>query len=119
MKGLLYDAPWLTASSPIVIHAHGGPAITMPALRSNAADSTRYPLRHLLLAGYKVFEPLFRGTLGFGNDFAIANFQRQGNPETGDLGDILQVSVQQGGMWRSNCLQQDGMWRRNCYSMLT
>ena len=42
--------------------------------------------RHLLKAGYRVFNPAFRGSLGFGDAFLGANIRCQG--ET-DLEDIL------------------------------
>ena len=76
------------ADAALLIHAHGGPAVGFVERRSIAADNTRYPYRwgsiyfpttpveliglrrYLLKAGYRVFLPLFRGTLGFGDKFA-------------------------------------------------
>jgi hypothetical protein len=66
-------------------HAHR-PAGYFPHLKSSGAAFTRYPYRYLLFAGYKVLMPLFRGTLGFGNDFASANIKQQG---LADLDDIV------------------------------
>ena len=60
----------------------------MAKLRSAAANTTRYPFRHLLKAGYRVFQPFFRGGLGFGDEFAQANISSQGQLDS-DLGDIL------------------------------
>mmetsp|Transcript_121404 Transcript_121404/g.377835 ORF Transcript_121404/g.377835 Transcript_121404/m.377835 type:complete len:291 (+) Transcript_121404:1613-2485(+) len=53
-----------------------------------AADATRYPYRQFLVAGYRVFMPLFRGTLGFGDRWSQGNIGSQGSLK-GDLGDIL------------------------------
>ena len=58
-------------------------------LPSPIAHHTRYPYRHLLKAGYKVFMPCYRGTLGYGDAWAQGNIKKQGFIEGGDLGDIL------------------------------
>ena len=75
--GALYSKAGTAASATVLVHAHGGPAGAFPCDRSAAADATRYPYRHVLMAGYRVFLPLFRGTLGFGDEFAIANYRCQ------------------------------------------
>eukprot|EP00040_Diaphanoeca_grandis_P021723 m.115942 g.115942 ORF g.115942 m.115942 type:complete len:686 (-) comp28468_c0_seq1:64-2121(-) len=90
MTGAVYQKKGLDASASLLVHVHGGPAIAWPCDRSAATNSTRYPYRNLLLSGYRVFSPHYRGTLGFGNKFAIANFQCQGDAEKGDLADILE-----------------------------
>jgi hypothetical protein len=72
----------------LIVHAHGGPAVATAKLRSAAANTTRYPFRHLLKAGYRVFQPFFRGGLGFGDEFSQANIGSQGSTDS-DLGDIL------------------------------
>ena len=73
------------ASTPLLVHAHGGPAISMPLRRSDATNATRYPYRHYLAAGFNVFTPCFRGTLGFGDGFAQANIGGQGISDLDDL----------------------------------
>merc|ERR1719237_399132 len=59
----------------------------MCSMRS-ACDHTRYPFRHYLMTGYRVFQPMFRGTLGFGDAWAQGNIGQQGSLQ-GDLGDVL------------------------------
>ena len=85
VEGFLYfhqplgdtDAPPQHKDAPLVVHAHGGPAIAKPLVRADAAGATRYPFRHLLAAGYRVLMPNFRGTLGYGDEFASANIGQQ------------------------------------------
>ena len=88
ITGLLCERAGLRADAPLLVHAHGGPAVGFGEERSIAANNTRYPYRHLLFAGYRVFMPLFRGTLGFGDRFSQANIGCQGELDS-DLGDIL------------------------------
>eukprot|EP00124_Ichthyophonus_hoferi_P005081 Ihof_evm1s662 gene=Ihof_evmTU1s662 len=78
VSGLLCSLTTTLPSSTLLVHVHGGPAVAFAEDRSVAADSTRYPYRHLLAAGYRVFQPFYRGTLGFGDDFAQGNICRQG-----------------------------------------
>ena len=54
---------------PLLVHAHGGPAVSFLNHRRACTDNVRYPYRHLLKAGYRVFCPLFRGTMGFGGQW--------------------------------------------------
>ena len=92
LSGLVYALRGCPPDAGLVVHVHGGPAITVIADRAAGANSTRYPYRHLLKAGYRVFCPLYRGTLGFGDAFAGANVNKQGLLDGhggGDLGDIL------------------------------
>ncbi|CAE8616155.1 unnamed protein product [Polarella glacialis] len=74
--------------APLLVHAHGGPAVGVVCSQRMAADHVRYPYRHLLMAGYRVLQPLFRGSLGFGDQWSSGNIGSQGNLK-GDLGDIL------------------------------
>jgi len=74
--------------APLIVLAHGGPAAGFVHSTSLAADHTRYPIRHVLQAGFRVFMPMFRGTLGFGDAWAQANIGSQGALDS-DLGDIL------------------------------
>lgn len=83
--GYLYSTKSTPNTAPLIVWAHGGPAIAIPAKYSDAADMTRYPLRHLLKAGYFVFQPLYRGTLGFGDNFAGANIGSQGEDDLADI----------------------------------
>eukprot|EP00049_Salpingoeca_infusionum_P009925 m.168781 g.168781 ORF g.168781 m.168781 type:complete len:650 (-) comp14483_c2_seq1:53-2002(-) len=76
------------SNAPLLVHAHGGPAVGFASRRSLATNNVRYTYRQMLQAGYRVIMPLFRGTLGYGNDFAQANIGCQGQ-ESSDLGDIL------------------------------
>jgi dienelactone hydrolase len=85
LHGMLCRAKGTSRSASVLVHAHGGPAISVPRLRSMVA-SRRYHYAPLLAAGYQVFVPCFRGTLGFGDAFARANVNTQGRL---DLEDIL------------------------------
>eukprot|EP00123_Amoebidium_parasiticum_P005060 comp16305_c0_seq2/m.14081 comp16305_c0_seq2/g.14081 ORF comp16305_c0_seq2/g.14081 comp16305_c0_seq2/m.14081 type:complete len:504 (-) comp16305_c0_seq2:810-2321(-) len=89
ITGLLCSLRDTPPTSTLLVHVHGGPAVAFAEDRSISANSTRYPYRHLLGAGYRILQPMYRGTLGFGDVFAQANIRRQGFLESGDLGDIL------------------------------
>ncbi|CAK0843000.1 unnamed protein product [Prorocentrum cordatum] len=80
--------PPLPPNAPLLVHVHGGPAIGVVCSQRMAADAWRYPYRHFLVAGFRVLQPLFRGTLGFGDAWAQANIGGQGSLD-GDLGDVL------------------------------
>eukprot|EP00494_Astrolonche_serrata_P024087 UN24345 len=55
----------------VLVHVHGGPCVEWPCLRSDSCNITSgYPYKHLLNAGYIIFVPVYRGTLGFGDEFA-------------------------------------------------
>ncbi|MCH2663279.1 prolyl oligopeptidase family serine peptidase, partial [bacterium] len=64
-----------------LIRVHGGPAGDVEATRDGAIRHA-----HLLRSGYRILEPAFRGSLGFGDDFLGANIGCQG---TKDLDDIV------------------------------
>ena len=81
LHGVVYEATGTPGDAPLLVKAHGGPAGTVAALRSEAV---RY--QYLLRAGYRVFNPAFRGSLGFGDAFARGNIGCQGEA---DLDDIL------------------------------
>jgi len=81
IEGVLYERTGTRKSAPLLISAHGGPAGTVQAVRSSAAR-----LLPLLRAGYRVLNPAFRGSKGFGDTFLQANIGRQGE---GDLDDVL------------------------------
>lgn len=80
IEGVLYEADDTPRPAPLLVSAHGGPAAPVENVRSEAA---RY--RHLLRAGYRVFRPAFRGSLGFGDDFARGNIGCQGRADLHDI----------------------------------
>jgi dipeptidyl aminopeptidase/acylaminoacyl peptidase len=80
VAGVLYESDHTQGTVPILVNAHGGPAATVENSRS---DAVRY--RHLLRAGYRIFRPAFRGSLGFGDDFAQGNIGRQGHDDLADI----------------------------------
>jgi dipeptidyl aminopeptidase/acylaminoacyl peptidase len=67
---------------PLVTHVHGGPT---NAVRCEFFYHQRWP-RVLADAGFAVFLPNFRGSTGFGLEFAEANVGDKGGA---DLGDVL------------------------------
>jgi dipeptidyl aminopeptidase/acylaminoacyl peptidase len=80
LEGMLYEAKGTEDRAPLLVLAHGGPAGTVEARRSTAVRH-----RHLLRAGYRVFEPAFRGSLGFGDAFAGGNIACQGEDDLEDI----------------------------------
>ena len=80
VSGVLYEADNTRGVAPLLVNAHGGPAAPVENFRS---DAVRY--RHLLRAGYRVFRPAFRGSLGFGDDFAQGNIGCQGDDDLADI----------------------------------
>lgn len=80
VEGVLYESEKTRGVAPLLINAHGGPAAPVEYLRS---DAVRY--RHLLRAGYRVFRPAFRGSLGFGDEFAQGNIGCQGQEDLADI----------------------------------
>jgi dienelactone hydrolase len=86
IEGALYwDERSVTAGAPLIVWAHGGPAITEPLFCSLGVRAARYMVAHLLRAGYVIFYPHYRGTLGYGDAFALANFQSQGVADAADI----------------------------------
>ena len=81
IEGVLYELEGMRKNAPLLVNAHGGPAAPVENIRSEAVRH-----RHLLRAGYRVFRPSFRGSLGFGDAFAQGNIGCQGQD---DLHDIL------------------------------
>jgi len=80
IAGVLYESENTRGIGPLLVNAHGGPAAPVENLRS---DAVRH--RHLLRAGYRVFRPAFRGSLGFGDDFAQGNIGCQGKDDLADI----------------------------------
>ena len=91
IEGVLYERIDTPDGAPVLVRAHGGPAGDVEAVRSEA---TKY--RHLLRAGYRVFEPAFRGSTGFGDDFLSANIGCQGDKDLDDLLTGMDRLVQMG-----------------------
>jgi len=86
--GYVFELKDLPAYAPLICHVHGGPCIPWPLLKSNGANVTGYPYRAMLFAGFRIYVPIYRGSNGFGDDFAQANISKQGFLDN-DLGDIL------------------------------
>lgn len=70
-----------SAPAPLVVQVHGGP-------KGHAMNILRSYYQHPVWAaeGYAVFQPNFRGSAGYGNDFAVANRRDLGG---GDFRDIM------------------------------
>ena len=97
------------ATKGLLVHVHGGPAIALTADLSAAIGHTRYPYRHLLAAGFAVLTPAFRGTLGFGDDFAAANVGQQGKADLQDVMDGIQ-HVRDEKLLEENALSKVGIF---------
>lgn len=80
IEGVVYERMDTPEGAPVLVRAHGGPAGGVEATRGEAVRH-----RHLLRAGYRVFEPAFRGSTGFGDDFLAANIGCQGEKDLDDL----------------------------------
>lgn len=89
--GGLYYSSAFSGERVLLVWLHGGPTRSWPILRGNfsADDRMGEPnFTGLLRAGYLLFVPLYRGTLGFGDDWSMATIGSQGCRD-GDLGDVL------------------------------
>lgn len=80
IRGVVYEANNTPDGAPLIVRAHGGPAGDVVASRYAAIRH-----RYLLRAGYRILEPAFRGSLGFGNDFLGANIACQGVKDLDDI----------------------------------
>ncbi|MEE2752341.1 MAG: prolyl oligopeptidase family serine peptidase [Candidatus Latescibacterota bacterium] len=80
IQGVIYEARETPDAAPMLVRAHGGPAGDVEA---DVGGAVRH--RHLIRAGYRVFEPAFRGSLGFGDDFLGANIGCQGVKDLDDI----------------------------------
>lgn len=83
-----YSSRAPSSDRTLLVWVHGGPTCSWPVLRRKALNIDEFNYLALLRAGYLVFVPLYRGTLGFGDKWAMATCGHQGSLE-GDLGDIL------------------------------
>ena len=91
IEGVLYEADGVAGRAPVLVSVHGGPASSVENVRSEAV---RY--RHLLRAGYRVFRPAFRGSLGFGDDFAQGNIGCQGQADLEDIVSGVDFLIEEG-----------------------
>ena len=80
ITGVVHEHRGLADGAPLIVRAHGGPAGEVEATRSSAIRH-----RHLIRGGYRIFEPAFRGSLGFGDDFLGANIGCQGEADLDDI----------------------------------
>ncbi|MBT5960216.1 MAG: S9 family peptidase [Gemmatimonadetes bacterium] len=80
IEGVVWETTQTEPHAPLLVRAHGGPAGDVVAVRS-----TGVAYRHLLGAGYRLFLPAFRGSLGFGDDFLGANIRCQGIDDLDDI----------------------------------
>jgi len=97
VSGALYTSTKCTVAAGgkfkprLLVWCHGGPTKSWPILRGNFSNSERNQelnFTGLVRAGYQVFVPLYRGTLGFGDEWSMGSIGSQGSRD-GDLGDIL------------------------------
>jgi dipeptidyl aminopeptidase/acylaminoacyl peptidase len=74
---------------PLVLMPHGGP---------EARDSLEFDpwVQYLAARGYAVFQPNFRGSGGFGRQFAQSGYGEWGRKMQDDLGDGVQTLADQG-----------------------
>lgn len=91
IRGVLYEAHDTPNGAPLIIRAHGGPAGEVQISR---AEAVRH--RYLLRAGYRILEPAFRGSLGFGDDFLGANIGCQGVKDLDDITTGIDTLVEMG-----------------------
>ncbi|MBT3604703.1 MAG: S9 family peptidase [Candidatus Latescibacteria bacterium] len=91
ISGVLYESDNTSGVAPLLVSAHGGPASSVENFRS---DAVRY--RHFLRAGYRVFRPAFRGSLGFGDEFAQGNIACQGEDDLADIVTGIDLLVAEG-----------------------
>ena len=80
VEGAVFETTDSSPRTPLLVVAHGGPAAPVEAVKGQAV---RY--RHFLRAGYRVFVPAYRGSLGFGDSFAGANIGCQGEADLDDI----------------------------------
>jgi dipeptidyl aminopeptidase/acylaminoacyl peptidase len=69
VEGMLYHPVGRAGPAPLVVQLHGGPA----AASQNAFDGTHRNYPHVLAGrGYAVFQPNYRGSVGYGERFQDA-----------------------------------------------
>ncbi|KFZ37923.1 hypothetical protein HR45_08790 [Shewanella mangrovi] len=74
------------AAAPTIVLPHGGPM-------SRDDDSFDYWSQYFAEQGYIVFQPNFRGSVGYGYDFAMAAMQKWGQEMQDDLQDAAHYLV--------------------------
>eukprot|EP01065_Artemidia_motanka_P030353 TRINITY_DN36374_c0_g1_i1.p1 TRINITY_DN36374_c0_g1~~TRINITY_DN36374_c0_g1_i1.p1 ORF type:complete len:699 (+),score=160.15 TRINITY_DN36374_c0_g1_i1:45-2099(+) len=86
VSGLLYTWAGMPKSNVVLAAVHGGPmAATSGNLRHVSSGAG---LRSFVAAGYAVLVPMYRGSAGFGDQWAQDMIGRPGHKDT-DLGDVL------------------------------
>ncbi|CAE8739297.1 unnamed protein product [Polarella glacialis] len=91
VSGAVYHSSTVSGDKPLIVWVHGGPTCAWPVLRGNFSNEFRFGEPNftvIIRAGYLLFVPLYRGTLGFGDAWSMATIGHQGS-QRGDLGDIL------------------------------
>jgi len=91
VSGALYSSTKAAGIPNLLVWAHGGPTMPCPSLLGNFSNELRQSepnFTALLRAGYLVFIPSYRGTLGFTDEWSMGSIGKQGS-HNGDLGDIL------------------------------
>jgi dipeptidyl aminopeptidase/acylaminoacyl peptidase len=92
LNGYLYvpdAAPASGAKLPVVVHPHGGPEMR---------DSLGFDpwVQYLVMRGYAVFQPNFRGSDGFGRAFAESGYGEWGRKMQDDIDDGIKYLADQG-----------------------
>eukprot|EP00931_Biecheleriopsis_adriatica_P030518 TRINITY_DN17999_c0_g1_i2.p1 TRINITY_DN17999_c0_g1~~TRINITY_DN17999_c0_g1_i2.p1 ORF type:complete len:798 (-),score=158.09 TRINITY_DN17999_c0_g1_i2:39-2432(-) len=91
VSGAVYFSNRYAGERPLLVWVHGGPTCAWPILRGNISNDARLGelnFTALVRAGYLLFVPLYRGTLGYGDSWSMATIGHHGSLD-GDLGDIL------------------------------
>merc|ERR1719399_1908891 len=82
VSGGLYSSTKCPNASTILVWVHGGPTTPWPILRGSFSNDERNAepnFTALIRAGYLLFVPLYRGTLGFGDEWSMASIGCQGS----------------------------------------
>lgn len=74
---------------PLIVHVHGGP-------KSRDTQSFHYRVQFLANRGYAVFQPNFRGSSGYGDEFADAGDSQWGGLMQDDVTDGVKWLIDQG-----------------------
>jgi len=92
LHGFLYTSSKVNIDDiqGLIVWVHGGPFSTILPFRSGCCDyHEEVPFKALLINGFRVFAPVYRGSAGVSKEFAQANIGHHGSLD-GDLGDIIQ-----------------------------
>ena len=91
LSGYLTKPPGAAETShlPLVVYPHGGPE------RRDRLDFDAY-VQFFAARGYAVFQPNFRGSAGFGKEFASSGYGEWGRKMQDDVTDGLRALIDQG-----------------------